>query len=242
VVWVVPIICVIALALVVAGLGSRYGAWSFSSAFWAIVIGILGIAGWFLGTYYLYETAAKRLGWQCSTGPQLTPDGRSVVGDISICGEYCGRPFRLTRSSSHSPGRRDAYWSSVEWTGQDLRVPSFSLHLTSAPRSGLARIIGTEEMAAAISGVLLRRHSSPPVTLDEATPLARRASLTAADAAAALAYFNPTRCDALDALLSEETLEGEPGRIAIHADGFPMPWRLEAFIVHANAVRQVLMG
>jgi hypothetical protein len=237
---VVPILCVVAFAAVVAYFASQYGAWSFSFAFWAIVIGILGTAGWFLGTYYLYETAAKRLGWQCSTGPQLTPDGRSVVGDILICGEHCGRSFRLTRGTLHSPGRRDAYWSSVEWTGQDLRVPSFSLHLTSAPKSGLARIIGTEEMAKAISGVLSRRHTSPSVSLDEGTALARRASLTATDPAAALAYFNPMRCDALDALLSDGSLEGEPGRIVIHANGFPMPWRLEALIVHADEVRQVL--
>src|SRR5215468_761413 len=96
-VWLVPVVCVVAFAAVVGYLASRYGDWSFSSAFGWTLVAILGTAAWFLGTYYLYETAAKRLGWQCSTGPQLTPDGRSITADILIRGEFHGRPFTLRR-------------------------------------------------------------------------------------------------------------------------------------------------
>jgi hypothetical protein len=120
-VWIVPIVCAVAFSALVGFLASRYGDWSFSVAFSWTLAAILGTAAWFLGTYVLYETAAKRLGWQCATGPQLTADGRSVVGDIVIRGEHRGRPFTLTRVKSTSAGRRIVFSSTVEWTGQDIR-------------------------------------------------------------------------------------------------------------------------
>src|SRR5690242_3307857 len=80
-VWLVPIAGAVVFAAIVAALGSRYAEWSFSSIFAVVLVGIFGTAGWLLGTYVLYEMAANRLGWQCATGPQLTSDGRSVVGD-----------------------------------------------------------------------------------------------------------------------------------------------------------------
>jgi len=239
-VWVVPIVCVVAFAAVVGYLASRYGDWSFSLAFSGTLVAILGTAAWFLGTYFLYETAAKRLGWQCATGPQLTPDGRSVVADIVIRGEIRGRPFTLSRVKSTSSGRRIVFSSRVEWTGPDIRIPSFSMRLTSAIDATLARVTGTEAMAEAIFSALFPHDSAPRVSLDPSTSLARRASLTAPDAGAALAYFDPTRCQALDALVTTESLQGEPGRIVIHASGFPLPWRLEAFLARVDEVRSVL--
>jgi hypothetical protein len=240
-VWVVPIVCVVALSAIVAYLARRYGDWSFSFAFCATLIVILGTAAWILGVYSLYEVAAKHLGWECATGPQLTPDGRSVVADIVIRGEVGGRPFTLSRSKSTSTGRRTVVSSSVEWTGKDIRVPSFSLHLEKSIDAGLARITGSEDIAEAILGALSRKSPWPRVSLDESTRLARRAKLGAPDPASALAYFNPMRCDALDALVSAGSVEGEPGRIAVHASGFPMPWQLRAFLERADAVRNVLM-
>jgi hypothetical protein len=241
-VWVIPLVCLAAFAAVVAFLASRYGDWSFSSTFETIMIVSLGIAARVLGTYNLYETAAKRLGCQCATGPQLGPDGRSVVGDVVIRGEIGGRPFTLSRVQSSSSGRRRVFSSTVEWTGKDIRVPSFSLRLDKATDVAIPRMTGSAEMAQAISGLLFRHESAPSVSLDSAMPLARRASVTGPDAAAVLAYLNPMRCEALDSPVATGSIQGEPGRIVLHASGFPLPWRLQAFLAHADAVRGALTG
>lgn len=240
--WVIPIVCVVGFAAGVAYLMQRFGDWPFPLAFVAVLAVFLGTAAYFLGMYSWYEAASKRLGWSCRTGPQVGADRTVIAADIVIQGEFRGRPFTLSREKSTSPGRRIVFSSSVEWEGDDLRVPVFSLQLRRALDVGLDRIVGSGAMVGAIVGAIGDRHGAPGVALDPAIKLARRAELSAPDAAAAAAFLAPMRCDALDSLVGAGSIHGEPGRIVLGGLGFPFPWQLAAFIAHAEDVRSALAG
>lgn len=112
--------------------------------------------------------------------------------------------------------------SSLEWIGEEIRLPAFRLHTSRAGDASIDRFVGSNSM---VQTLMAAAGHAPPtlLPLPAESALSRRAELSAPEAAAVEAFFSPTRCDVLDALLVAETVEVSAGRIMIMTPGFPAP-------------------
>lgn len=235
--WVFPIGLIVGIAAGVAYPVSRAEEWSFPVAF-AVVLGVgLALMAWSLLTFSVYESAAKSRGWRCETGFTAA----SPSSDVRIEGEFEGAKFRLTRHRSTSTGRRNTTSSALEWNGDEIRVPTFTLHTSRAIDATIDRFIGSKEMTRTIMAAM--GEAQPTVlALPAESAFARRAELSSPDAAAAEAFFSAARCAVLDPLLAAETVDGAPGRITIIALGFPAPQNLSDHLARGAAIRRALVS
>jgi hypothetical protein len=233
--WVFPIALIAGIAAAVAYPVSRAEEWSFPVSF-AVVLGAgLALMGWGLLTLSVYEKAAKSRGWRCETGfTAATPSS-----DVRIEGEFEGTRFKLSRHRVTATGRRNTESSELQWIGDEIRVPAFTLHTSRAVDAAIDRFVGAKEMTRTIlSATGHAQLASLPLPADSA--FARRAELTAPDAAAAESFFSPARCAALDPLLGADTVDAAQGRITIIALGFPMPQNLNDHLARGAAIRRAL--
>jgi hypothetical protein len=235
--WVLPIGLIVGIAAGVAYPVSRAEEWSFPVAF-GVVLGVgLALMAWSLLTFSVYEKAAKIRGWRCETGfTAATPSS-----DVRIEGEFEGTRFKLTRHRVMSTGRRNTESSELQWIGDEIRVPAFTLHTIRAVDAAIDRFVGAKDMARTIMAAT--GHAQPALlTLPADSALARRAEVSSPDAAAAEAFFSPARCAVLDPLLAAETVDGAQGRITIIAMGFPAPQNLSDHLAHGAAIRRALVS
>lgn len=235
--WVLPIGLIVGIAAAVAYPLSRAEEWSFPVAF-GVVLGVgLGLMGWSLLTLSVYEKAAKSRGWRCETGfTAATPSS-----DVRIEGEFEGTRFKLSRHRVMATGRRNTESSELQWLGDEIRVPAFTLHTSRAVDAAIDRFVGAKEMTRTIMAVTGHAQAAL-LTLPADSTFARRAELTSPDAAAAETFFSPARCAALDPLLAAETVDAAQGRITIIASGFPAPQNLDTHLAHGAAIRRALVS
>lgn len=236
--WVLPIGLIVGIAAGVAYPLSRAEEWSFPVAF-GVVLGVgLALMAWGLLTMSVYEKAAQNRGWRCETGfTAATPSS-----DVRIEGEFEGTRFKLSRHRVMATGRRNTESSELQWIGDEIRVPAFTLHTSRAVDAAIDRFVGAKEMTRTIMAAATGHAQPSLLTLPADSPFARRAELSSPDAAAAEAFFSPSRCAALDSLLAAETVDAAPGRITIIALGFPAPQNLGDHLAHGAAIRRALMS
>ena len=235
--WVLPIVLVGGIAAGVAYPISRSQEWSYPVTVGVVLLVFFAIVAWTLLTFSAYESAAKSRGWRCETGPTA----ESPSSDVRIEGTFEGTHFTLTRHKVTSPGRRIDHSSALEWSGGEIRVPAFTLHVRRATDAAIDRVVGAGALIGAIRAAA--GHAEPaPIALPQESALGRRAELTSPDAAAAGAFFSSERCAVLDPLLTVETIDATPGRITILAMGFPSPQGLDAHLARGAAVRRALVS
>jgi len=78
-----------------------------------------------------------------------------------------------------------------------------------------------------------------PVEVGTDSNLARRSRLSGPDAAAARTPFTPVFCEALEHLVARGVIDGGPGILAIHGNGFPLPWKLKDHRAWGDEIRKV---
>ena len=241
--WVYPILFIVAIAAGTSFLMWKFGDMPFLLSFVGLLAVLTGTLAYSLGMFSLYEAAATRLGWRCTTGPQARPAGSASNVDIVILGDFRGRPFTLYREKSSGTGRsRVEFRSTMDWTGQEIRLPAFRLHVSSSLDATAERFLGVGTMLQSISGALGFRKEGSRVEFAPDSRLARRSELSAMDASAAYSFFSPHLCDQLDSLISEGSIAGEPGRLLISYNGFPYPWKLEKHLAQGDEIRRILVG
>lgn len=241
--WVYPILFIVAIAAGTSFLMWKFGDMPFLLSFVGLLAVLMGTLAYSLGMFSLYEAAATRLGWRCTTGPQESPAGSASNVDIVIQGDFRGKPFTLYREKSSGKGQgRVEFRSTLEWTGQEIRLPAFRLHVSSSLDATAERFLGVGTMLQSISGAIGFRKEGFRVEFSPGSRLARRSELSAMDTSAAYSFFSPHLCDRLDSLMSEGSIAGEPDRILINYNGFPFPWKLEEHLVQGYEIRRILVG
>jgi hypothetical protein len=242
--WGIPILLALGVAAALAFLVMQQTEMSFPPAFALSAMGVLGIGAYFLGVQQLYGSAAHRLGWECEIRPQPLPKGARQDVDIVIHGVFQGRPFTLFRETPKrtGKGRNSGYYSGLQWTGDEIRVPSFALHVSPGPHLNLDGVVGSERMAKSLIGLIGRSKERPRVEFETESNLSRRSELSSENAVGARSLFSPPLCDELDPMVRQGIVEAEPGLLVVRRKGFPFPWSLQEFVAQGDGIRRVLAG
>lgn len=240
--WGIPILLVLGVAAALAFLVMQQMEMSFLPAFGLSVIGVLGIGAYFLGVQQVYGSAARRLGWECEIRPQPAPKGSRKEVDIVIHGAFQGRAFTLFRETPKRTGKgqNSGYYSGLQWTGDEIRLPSFWLSVSPGSHLSLDGVVDSERIARSVIGLIGRSKERPRIEFETESNLSRRSELSSENAEKTRSLFSPTLCDQLDPMVREGTVEAEPGLLVVRRKGFPLPWSLQEFVAQGDQIRRVL--
>jgi hypothetical protein len=237
------------------------GWYSIDMPWWIAAIGgvaiLAGIIGYQLGTEAVYKRFCEPLGYHCELRPVKAPRSARNNVDLVISGDFRGRPFTLYGEvEGGSTSRRPTRWGVLEWAGDDVRLPKFTLQMSLARSSSAHGPLASSSIATALTNLAASIRQTPKKTQVEIGPetkLAGRSLMSAPDPASVGAIFTKTVCDALDPLIALGTVEAEPGLLVIRQlpkpkqelwdrqGRFPLPWDIEEFLNHGDEIRRVFM-
>ena len=220
-----------------------------------LTLALVGSGGYLFGSFVFYSAASQKLGYTCELNPLPAP--RSAHQDASyliqfvISGTFHAKPFTLYREiqrSSRGLRSNPVACTVVEWTGSEIHLPTFTLRVSSLTASSLqGKILDTMLRAARMNSVV-----DSGIELEPGTNFSARARLFGPDAHIARSLFTRTVCNELEALVSDATIDGEPGLLVTREVAmssmpwdrkgkFPLPWQIEDYLAHAERIRRVLV-
>lgn len=220
-----------------------------------LTLALVGCGSYLFVSFVFYSAASRKLGYTCELNPLPAP--RSADPDAShlvqfvISGTFHARPFILYREiqrSSRGLRSNPVAYSVVEWTGSEIHLPKFTLRVSALAASSLQNRIADTMLRAT------GRNSAydSAIELEPGTNLSTRARLSGPDAQAARSLFTRTACDEIDALVSDATINGEPGLLVTREAStssmpwdrrgkFPLPWQIEDYLARAERIRRALV-
>jgi hypothetical protein len=218
-----------------------------------LTLALVGCGSYLFGSLVFYSAASRKLGYTCELNPLPAPrsahQGASYLIQFVISGTFHARAFTLyreiDRSSRGLKGNPVAY-TVVEWTGGEIHLPTFTLRVSALAASSLQnRMAETMLRAAGMNSA-----DDSRIELEPGTNLSTRARLSGPDAQTVRSFFTRTVCNELDALVSDATINGEPGLLVTREVStspmpwdrrgkFPLPWQIEDYLARAERIRRV---
>jgi hypothetical protein len=199
-----------------------------SMPWWQSAIGgvllLLALVGYAFGLEAVYQHYSKSLGLQCELRPVARPVSVRDKEDLVITGKYLDRAFTLYRETDtpralfHGNTTTRTRYGVLEWKGEGVRLPSFSLEINQEPGSG--------------------------VVLERASPIDRA---TAGGENASDDVPSKAVREELALLISKGRIEAAPGLLVVRQEttlarnGFPLPWEMEEFLKRGEKIRSLLM-
>lgn len=203
-----------------------------------VIFVIAGYLAYRFGLGRMYETTCARLHYRFATNPAFPPRSARYRIDRLISGNFRGRAFNLFEETEQNIGSsRNTNWSVLEWTGDDIQLPAFTLDINSVTEEA-------EDEKGSDDG-------ESGVRFGSGTGLAGRAYLIASDQAAVRNILTKTACDSLAGHIEYGSVEAGRGflifRRGYSSSGpwrckgeFPLPWAIQDYLRRGDEVGRVL--